>query len=69
MDGRVKVCLKVITATAIVLNQAYQYMISEQLSEMLSDESKWSTCVLGISLLGYVQLRKTAIENPVHLFG
>lgn len=68
MDGRVKVCLKVIAATAIGLNQAYQHMISEQLSEMLSDESKWSTCVLRISLLGYVPLRKTGIENPVHLF-
>lgn len=63
-----KVCLKVIAATAIGLNQAYQCMISEWFSEMLSDESKWSTCVLCISLLGYMQLGKTGIEDPVHPF-
>jgi len=61
--------LKIIAATPIGLNQAYQYMISEWFSEMLSDESKWSTCALCISFLGYMQLRKVGTENPIPLFG
>lgn len=46
MDGKEKVCLKVITGTAMGLNQAYQYLISEWLSEMLSEKSKLSTSAL-----------------------
>lgn len=68
MDGKEEVCLKVITGTVMGLNQAYQYLISEWLSEMLSEESKLSTCALLISLHGDKQFRKTSTEDPVYLF-
>lgn len=46
------------------LNQAYQYLISEWLREMLSEESKLSTCALLISLRGDKQFRKTSMKTP-----
>lgn len=63
-----KVCLKVIRGTAMGLNQAYQYLISEWLSEMLSEESELPTCALLISLHGDKQFRKTSTEDPIYLF-